>query len=215
MPATREVILFFIVALALVISAAYLIAKYRGGFIRLLERFLYRGTYVPSEVADVLKEVFAKARSLEDLCVNLTETLVKTFKIDKTIFLLKDRSGRNFVPVYLRGFIDPSPFTFDSTDELISYARRRGGVFQIKEIKADAPARRQASEKLGKHGIVLLIPIEVRGELEGLICLGRKPSDEPYTARDISLLRIVSDMAGIALENVKLYSFLEKEEKQS
>lgn len=209
----KEIILLFIAALAFVISAAYVIARHRGGFIRLLESFLYRGTYVPSEVADALKEVFAKAHSLEDLCVNLTEILVNTFKIDKTVFLLKDRSGRNFVPVYLRGFIDPSPFTFDSTDELISYARRRGGAFLIKEIKADTPARKQASEKFGKHGIALLAPIQIREELEGLICLGGKPSDEPYTARDISLLRLVSDMAGIALENVKLYSSLE--EKQS
>lgn len=224
MLAGREEILFFVVATIIVFSAAFVIVQFRfagkreiipRGLKRLLEKLLYRGTYVSSETVDALKEVFLKARSLEDLCVNLTETLVTTFRTDKAVFLLKDLSGRNFAPAYLRGFIDPSSFTFDSTDELINCARRRRNVFSVKEIKEDTPARRQVSEKLKKHEIALLVPIEIRGELEGLILLGVKPSNEPYGMRDISLLRIASNMAGIALENVKLYASLGREKKES
>jgi len=228
MPLTlREGILFLVAGIIFIIFATYASIKYqlmgmRGArikfihpFLKFTEKFFFRGTYVSSEVITKLTEVFNKARSIEELCVNLTEVLVTTFKTDKTVFLLKDREGRNFLPAYLRGVIDPSTFTFDSTDELINHARRRKDVFLTEEIGGDTPARKQVLGKLRKHGIDLFIPVEIRGELEGLICLGRKSSDEPYTTRDISLLRIVSDLAGIALENVKLYASLEKGRERS
>lgn len=176
-------------------------------FLRFTERFFFRGTYVYSEVTDKLVEVFNKARTVEELCVTLTEILVTTFETDKTVFLLKERTGRNFAPAYLRGFIDPSPFIFDSTDEFINYARRRGDVFLAEEIKGDISMKR-VLDRFQNYKIDLFIPVEVRGELEGLICLGRKTSGRPYTTRDISLFRVVSDLSGIALENVKLYAAL-------
>lgn len=223
----KEAVLFLIAGIIFIIFAAYAITKYwlmdvRGTgikfpypFLKFTEKLFFPGTYVYSKVVDELTEVFNKARSVEELCVNLTEILVTTFKTDKTVFLLKDGEGRNFLPAYLRGVIDPSAFTFDSTDELINYARRRGDVFLTREIKGDTPARKQVLDRLRKHGIDLFIPVETRGELKGLICLGRKSSDKPYTARDISLLRIISDLAGIALENVKLYASLREVGKES
>lgn len=226
-PTLKEEVLFFIVGIIFLILATYAIIKYqlmgmRGAkikfmrpFLEFTEKLFFPGTYIYSEATDKLTEVFNKARSAEELCVNLTEILVATFEIDRTVFLLKDREGRNFLPAYLRGIIDPQPFTFDSTDELINYARRRRDVFLTDEIKGDTSAKRQILDKLRKYELDLFIPIETRGELEGLICLGRKPSGKHYTARDISLLRVISDLAGIALENVKLYSSLGKGRERS
>ncbi len=175
------------------------------------ERFFFRGTYFYPDIVKRLKAVLDQARSIEDLCVNLTEVLVITFGSDKAVFVLKDKLGRSFSPAYMRGIGEASAFTFDSTDELINYAKRKEGVFLTGEIKADTPAKKEVLERLGRLGVVLMIPVETRRGLQGLIFLGGKISGDPYTTRDINLFRIVSELAGIALENIWLYVSLIKE----
>lgn len=181
-------------------------------FLKSTERLFFRGTYIYPEVVTRLTGVFDKSRSAENLSVNLTETLITTFKTDKAVFLLRDSLGRRFLPAYMRGFINPDAFTFDSTDEIINYARRKKGVFLTEEIKGDTPAKKQILEKLRKYEIDLCIPVEIRGRLEGIVFLGGKLSGDPYTTRDINLFRIVSELAGIALENAKLYTSLKEGE---
>ena len=42
------------------------------------------------------------------------------------------------------------------------------------------------------------------GQLEGLLVLGRRLSDEPYSGEDVALLASVGTQAGLALENIRL-----------
>ena len=42
------------------------------------------------------------------------------------------------------------------------------------------------------------------GQLEGLLVLGRRLSDEPYSGEDVALLASVGMQAGLALENIRL-----------
>jgi serine phosphatase RsbU (regulator of sigma subunit)/FixJ family two-component response regulator len=48
----------------------------------------------------------------------------------------------------------------------------------------------------------LIVPIKVKGELIGFICVGAKQSDEPYDADDTKFLDAIVDQIGIGINNL-------------
>src|SRR5437016_10188593 len=69
---------------------------------------------------------------------------------------------------------------------------------------ADAAAR----EGLAALGAELAVPLELRGELAGVLPAGRKRSGLLYTAGDVEFLRALAHEAAIALENARSYEAL-------
>ena len=67
-------------------------------------------------------------------------------------------------------------------------------------------------ESLSKIGIVLLIPMQIKGETKGLILLGSRLNKLPYTQSDIEFASSVGGLAIISIENSRL--FKEAIEKQ-
>jgi hypothetical protein len=71
------------------------------------------------------------------------------------------------------------------------------------------PAERAAFDRAGAN---LLIPIMgTEHRLLGLVVLGEKKSEEPYTAQDRALLKRVADEVGIVYENVELRGLVRRE----
>lgn len=56
------------------------------------------------------------------------------------------------------------------------------------------------------------VPFEVNGDLKGLICLGDKLSDEPYTPDDQELLLTLAHHGSVAIHNARLVEQMRKEE---
>src|SRR5439155_23982705 len=69
---------------------------------------------------------------------------------------------------------------------------------------ADAAAR----EGLAALGAELAVPLELRGELAGVLTAGRKRSGLLYTAGGAEFLRALALEAAIALENARSYEAL-------
>src|SRR5213593_2593325 len=68
----------------------------------------------------------------------------------------------------------------------------------------DAPAR----DGLAALGAVLAVPLELRGQLVGVLAAGPKRSGLLYTAGDVEFLRALAHEAAIALENARSYEAL-------
>lgn len=66
-------------------------------------------------------------------------------------------------------------------------------------------------DALRSHGLRLIVPHYRHDCLSGLLCLGERYEEEPYTAKDVSLLNSLAPRIGLALENVSLISTLAEE----
>jgi signal transduction histidine kinase len=71
-----------------------------------------------------------------------------------------------------------------------------------------SPADAVARDGLAALGAELAVPLELRGELVGVLAAGRKRSGLPYTAGDVAFLRALAHEAAIALENARSYEAL-------
>lgn len=63
---------------------------------------------------------------------------------------------------------------------------------------------------LRKLELELFAPLLVSGELIGILALGERMSGEPYHPEDLEMLAILTNMAGVAIGNVKEYKKVEK-----
>ncbi|WP_225636858.1 sensor histidine kinase [Streptomyces solaniscabiei] len=59
----------------------------------------------------------------------------------------------------------------------------------------------------------LRVPIHVRDEEFGALCLAKAPGDGPFTAEDEQLLRVLATQAGIAIGNARLYETARQRER--
>src|SRR5437762_3333413 len=68
--------------------------------------------------------------------------------------------------------------------------------------------RYDGAQVLAALGAALAVPLEMRGQLVGVLSAGRKRSGLPYTAGDVEFLRALAHEAAIALENARSYEAL-------
>jgi diguanylate cyclase (GGDEF)-like protein len=71
------------------------------------------------------------------------------------------------------------------------------------------PRFNPALELWPKTEHLMLAPIEAKGNLLGVLHLARRDLDKPFEREDLELLLLFAVQAGVALENVRLYSQVE------
>ncbi len=89
--------------------------------------------------------------------------------------------------------------------------RVRGGVQSIAQLRVHASSEAILLEPLSTE---LLLPLANQERLLGLLSLGPKQSEEPYSPADLRLLTSVARHAGLALENSRLASAVAEEAAQ-
>ena len=134
----------------------------------------------------------ALSTSLHVPCVaillNTDGTLSPAYAIGCEAYGRVHLTESGFVVQQIRNAKDPQQIFFDAP---------ANWIFQ-------APVEeREALELLNSQ---LLLPISVRDRLLGLLSLGAKRSEEPYSKSDIQLLRSLVFQTGLALENSRLAS---------
>ncbi len=89
--------------------------------------------------------------------------------------------------------------------------RVRGGVQSIAQLKVHAADEAGLLDPLSTE---LLLPLAAQERLLGVLSLGPKQSEEPYSPADLRLLTSVATHAGLALENSRLASAVAEEAAQ-
>jgi serine phosphatase RsbU (regulator of sigma subunit) len=96
----------------------------------------------------------------------------------------------------------PAPESLSPDSPLLRRLAREGGPW---EVSAEEPEGNVDFSALGAHRPECLVPM--RGDadrLRGLIVLGARLSEEPYSREDRRLLATVASQAGVVLEKIRL-----------
>lgn len=162
-----------------------------------IDRAFFRGAYDARHILQDLAEKARFATSREDLAA-LLEHHVKSALLPR------------FLAVYV-----------ELREGLLSLVRGTGAPPGVEAIPAALPAlsqlalrgqprevaerERQEIGPLGATDVDCLVPILGRGgRLTGLLVLGPRLSEEPYSGEDMRLLASVASQAGISLESLRL-----------
>ena len=126
-------------------------------------------------------------REPETLLRTVTDRIGSAMHVTRVAALMPN--AVSFVPACAFGGTGSPPVPFD--DPVVA---------QLRDSRRPLP---RADE--------LLVPILTGGELHGILSLGPKRSEEPYSGRDVALLESVAGQTAVALENTRLTAAVAQE----
>jgi sigma-B regulation protein RsbU (phosphoserine phosphatase) len=164
-----------------------------------IDRAFFRSAYDAREILQDLAEDARSATSRDDLAA-LLEHKLKNALLPRFLYLyLESRDGAlRLVP----GSVPPGCETLAADLSILVDLTRRGRPWDA------PPPGSAASEALGPLAALepdCLVPVLGRdGRMTGLLLLGPRLSDDPYSGEDKQLLTSVAVQAGITLEGIRL-----------
>jgi sigma-B regulation protein RsbU (phosphoserine phosphatase) len=159
-----------------------------------VDRAFFRGAYDARQILQDLAERALAANCREDLGALLDEQVQSALHPSSLAIYLQSDEG---VLTLVRGSLPPEWRSLSPSLPLLSELLRRPGPRDVDESTAFVPLRAVGAESL--------VPIVARdGHLSGILVLGERLSEEPYSGEDKRLLASVASQAGIALDSIHL-----------
>ncbi|MBU0604902.1 MAG: GAF domain-containing protein [Candidatus Omnitrophica bacterium] len=103
-------------------------------------------------------------------------------------------------------------YKVETNSQLIKILSQTGKIIRT---DSDELVSAQEQDRLKVMGTELIIPLLAQKELIGLLCLGKKKSDEDYTEDDIGTLSDLSGALSISLKNAQLFDERADAEKRA
>ncbi len=174
-----------------------------------IDQRFFREAYSTEQLLSELSDEVRKFTEVAPLINTITKRLGDTLHIDRiAVFLrtgdtfrLQLATGAPLLPNTAQIFSLPSA---SKTIQTLSRAKTPANVYRDDPSSwlVDATdAERTAFADLSTE---LLVPLPGRNRLAGVIALGPKRSEEPYTKTDRQLLQTIASQTGLALENAEL-----------
>jgi HD-GYP domain-containing protein (c-di-GMP phosphodiesterase class II) len=221
--------------LALVLGFEDLFSSLRGG-ITLVEKivaaFIIAATFQPMRtlVEKTIDRIFFRGKvDYEDALARFTHSLGSVLELRELVDLLvsisgilgaknlavmlRDEQAGRFRVIASTGLdAEHHDIGFDDFDDTIRVLGSAKKIVTAEEVK-------RLSEEVGHKGLAgevaalraeIIIPIFAKEDLDGILFLGEKHSEERYNRNDFNLLATLADEAGIAIENAKLYGSVKR-----
>jgi len=171
---------------------------------RWVDRRFFRDAY---EADAILSDLATRVRTMVEtgpLLETVATRIAESLHVPRIAILL-DGEG-TFRPAYATGYRTPPAVAIPAESVTVKRLREHQHAFvQFDELDSwvhlAADAERRSLHALETE---LLLPLSVNGSLLGIMSLGPKQSEEPFSRTDIRLLDSVAAQTGLALENGRL-----------
>jgi sigma-B regulation protein RsbU (phosphoserine phosphatase) len=185
--------------------------RYSGRAQRWVDRRFFREAYSAEQVLGDLSNEARRFVDAGPLLDTVTHRISETLHVPRISVLLRDGDGYRLEGAAVGA---AGPVVLEPEARSIAHLRAARGPAVVYFDKPDAWLRdapapeRQALQRLDAQ---LLLPLTGRDDLIGVMALGPKRSEEPYSKTDLQLLQSVADQTGLAIENSRLLSSLAEE----
>ncbi|WP_353073324.1 PP2C family protein-serine/threonine phosphatase [Tunturiibacter gelidoferens] len=187
---------------------------------QMIDQRFFREAYSTEQLLSELSDEARNFTEVAPLLETITRRLSSTLHIDRIAVFL--RSGDTYHLQLATGMAMPAaggPQFFSlpaasTTITTLSRAKAPANVYRDDPSSWLIDATDAERNALNDLSTELLVPLPGRTRLAGVIALGPKSSEEPYTKTDRQLLQTIASQTGLALENAELLQNLTTEVAQ-
>jgi sigma-B regulation protein RsbU (phosphoserine phosphatase) len=195
-------------SVAIVVAGLAAVAALGGRFADRLRGWVDRRFFREAYEADaILSDLAAKVRTMVEtrpLLETVATRIAESLHIPRIAILLDE--GGALQPAYALGYGEPPAVAIPSGGVTVSRLRKQQHALVRFDdadswVQLTAGDERRALEALEPE---LLLPLSLNEKILGIMSLGPKQSEEPFSKMDIRLLDSVAAQTGLALENGRL-----------
>jgi len=191
------------------ILALGLSLKFRAPLLRWLDQKFFRERYDSEQVVLSLVNELGRFDSAEEISSFVCQQLERSLH-PKSMHLWRREGG----VIRLANTSDPSlgSARFPVSETLLDNLKRLGTVVPV-PLPAGTGASISQSRWLAERRVRLLVPVAGAERVEGVLMLGEKQSEEPYSAGDTKLVLAVAQETAVILDNLRLKGQLRDEQR--
>jgi sigma-B regulation protein RsbU (phosphoserine phosphatase) len=177
-----------------------------------IDRRFFREAYNNEQV---LNELALRLRTLMEektLIQTVTQQIASALHVPRMSFLLN--GGGAFTPAFSTSSkVDPAFMLAESGGVVrhLKVAQKASAIYFDDEKNWIQTIHPDEQATLRQAQMEVVLPVAVKDKLLGVLTLGPKQSEAPYTDRDLRLLDAVATQTGFALENSRLTTDVAKE----
>jgi sigma-B regulation protein RsbU (phosphoserine phosphatase) len=193
---------------AIVVAAMVAIVALGGRFANRLRAAVDRRFFREAYEADaILSDLATKVRTMVEtgpLLETVATRIAESLHVPRIAILLD--SGGTFRPAYAVGFGAPPTVAIPAESMTVRRLRKQQhALVQFDDpdswVQLTTGVERSALEELQPE---LFLPLSLNEKMLGIMSLGSKQSEEPFSKTDLRLLDSVATQTGLALENGRL-----------
>lgn len=183
--------------------------KLKTFLINVTNKYLFQKKYNPTELIRAFSRSILTELDLDKIAKSTVEKLVEALKLTSCAVLVPNREGNKFV---IRG-------SYGISDKKMSYERDAHMISYLSKVNSTLLKNREKplAEPIRKDMDVInasaCFAIMIRKQLIGVLCLGKKKSDEDYMESDIDTLLLLADALGVAITNALAFEDVRQKEK--
>jgi phosphoserine phosphatase RsbU/P len=177
-----------------------------------MDRKFFREAYNTEVILTGLSQNVASIRDTKMLLETVAKRISDSLHVPLVAVLLDSPEG--FRPAYTLGYGGTPAVELKSDSKTVQHlkeAQHPSYVYFDDENSWVQRTPEEERELLRMLDAQLLLPLALKNRLLGIISLGPKLSEEPYSTTDMRLLHAVASQTGLALENARLTESIRRE----
>ena len=201
-----------------VLAAAIIAATYgrlRNWLVEVTDKYLFQKKYDYKELLRKFSdEVAVGIRDLKQLVEMTVERLTETVKLGGCSLLLLNRDTHKYELAASKGS-NGQQVVLEEQEAFIAFLRQTREPIGLDGQLGKVRFPEEVGNRLKQLNARLCLPLIVHEDLIGVLCLGKKKSDEEFTADDVGILMTLVSTLAIAVSNAQLFDELSKTQAEA
>jgi phosphoserine phosphatase RsbU/P len=179
-----------------------------------VDRRFFRDAYNAEQILAGLSDEVRTLVETKPLLERVAQRIAESLHVPRVAVLLED--GGWYKPAYALGYASAPDATLAESSATIQRMRADSEPTRVylddeKSWVNSSNVAADERQKIASLETQLLLPLATKEKLLGLIALGEKRSEEPYSGSDLRLLKSVAAQTGLALANAQLTATIAEE----